>query len=1026
MDINIIITIILYVLFFLSLLVGALWGLGRGLKRSSLRLATLVGFLIIAGIITPFISKALLPLDLSWLGIKIGGNAVNTISEFIDYGLAQIPQFEQISTIPSVLAFVEGLPIAVLNIVVFMLLIFIMKFLSWILFVILDKTVLKDTKLETQIKKQMKKQKQLDKKGKSQKQLNPNLKKPLPLVPPKKRRLWGGLVGMVQGFVLIFLILMPITSLLGSFGEISAIPEGVVAEENSSSNEFLNETIGDILRNSIGEETFEYFETYNNAFPTKILNLFGFNNVVFDSLTSINVNGQSIALRRDLVNAADIYNEIVMIRNQIDENETWAELSFDEIRNVVKLLFDTGLVKAFAEDAIPYVVEKLEENNTFYEMPFGTEVYNGILKIIECYEEDPDGFVNSLKNDCFILVNIIEIVFKSGIFDEIMSSNTNYEDYIEILEDNNYKIITDITDQLFNSFMLRVAVSSGLNVGLEMVSDKLSNDGIEINLGKTDYDKINWSSVKEPFTELITNGLDIFELLNSYDFIDNLETPKTLVNEISSSDLIILMSLLGREIDLVKNSPLFARQANTPFKGLVILLEEKLPDFVDASAMLELTSWADELESLSSSIVMFKESGLLDYVINDENLNSTDIFDILSGPSSGDLNADSYMVAIITPILNSSLSKKPLVYGLNQLNGLLEDAMELTLIDFDYQTFPDDQNNDIINVAENITNSFSLFSELSGEEGGENFDLSDLELTKLAGLLTALQQNAFRIGTAFEVGSSSIDLTNKTVTNGGIFANYYISFINYIVGYGSGINYKTVNWLDFFESAQSLSSVIDSLGGEGDGIGNFLDLGAPENEEDLSTILDALGLGQDKDGNGINDFVENIVDLQEIIARLEAGEIDEEDAYNQLNDILETLINSENEDGENTIDTLVNLIENIVGDDTLSEQINSTVLANEQTITNRLYLLLSDLNPLDYLTEKTRFEATISDLTCGATFVLQQSVNSGTKIYLDNIDSTTLEDEIDAALTANGITDASKIAEIKGYLLILFVLENGI
>lgn len=1250
MDVNLIITIVVYALFFLSILLGALWGLGRGLKKSSLRLATLVGFIIIAGIITPLISRALLTLDLSWLGIDIGGNAVTSISGLIDSALSQIPQFEQISTLPSVLTFVEGLPIAVLNIIVFMLLIFIMKFLSWILFVILAKTTLKETKLEKQIKKQRKLEKQI----KNQKQLNPDQKKLIPIVPPKKRRMLGGLVGMVQGFILIFLILMPVTSLLGSFGEITSTPQGVVAEEGDPfGDEFLNETTGDLLRNALGEEVFGYFETYNNAFPTKALNLLGLNSAIFDSLTSVSVNNQNIALRRDVVNAAGIYNEIVSIKNEIDTNETWSELSFDGARNIIRILFDTGIVKAFAEDAIPYIVDMLNDNNTFDEMEFGTDIYNGIQKIVDCYENDPDGFINGIKNDFLILVNVAETVFESGIFDEIMSSNDSYEDYIAIIEENDYEIITDITAQIFDSFMFRVLVSSGLNIGLEMGSNELSNDGVEIDLGTTDYDEINWDLVENSFSELITNGLDIFEILNSYNIIDNFENPETILNQISSSNITALMSLFGREIDLIKDSPLFAGQETTPFTGLVSWAEEELPEFIDSTAILGLTSWADEFENLSSSIVMFKECGLLDYVMNSENMDLADIFDIILAPSSEELNADSYMVAMISPILQSSLIKKPLVYGLNQINPSLEevleleneledytnitnaqineilniirkaedvltilfndettidfetfgepediinllnsdnlskvgefleairnsafgifdvddfededfdfflenynldggglfanlyvslivragilipdfldskvlikvpswatefnnlgisvdyaiesgaldtiientetvdfntvinmltapvsevpdadsylveiltpiinsslskkaivyglnqlntelgDAMELTLTDFNYETFPDDQNNDIVDVAENIANAFSLFSEglIGGEEEEEgDFNLSDLELTKLAGLLTALQQNAFRIGTDFEVGTDSIDLINKTVTNGGIFANYYVSMINYIVGDESGINYKTVDWLAFFESAQALSGILDSIGGEEGDISDFLDLGNPETEEDLSTIFDSLGFGQDEDENGTNDFVEEIVELQEIIIEgLEQGTIDEEDVYNQINDVLDGLINSENEDGTNTIDSIIDMIENITGDDSLSEQINSTVLASEQTVTNRLYLLLfnytnSVLTPLDYLDdtpdtndiEKTKFEATISDLTCGATFVLQQAVSNGTKIYLENIDALTLESAIDAALSVNGITDIEKIAEIKGYLL---------
>src|SRR5574344_1803521 len=97
MSINSIITIVIYALFFLSLIIGALWGLGRGLKKSSLRLGTLVIFLLIAGFITPLISKALLTINLSSFNININGTIVTTIPELIRNSLFSIEGFQEVA-----------------------------------------------------------------------------------------------------------------------------------------------------------------------------------------------------------------------------------------------------------------------------------------------------------------------------------------------------------------------------------------------------------------------------------------------------------------------------------------------------------------------------------------------------------------------------------------------------------------------------------------------------------------------------------------------------------------------------------------------------------------------------------------------------------------------------------------------------------------------------------------------------------------------------------------------------------------
>ncbi len=506
MNINSIITIVIYTLFFLTLIIGFLWGLGRGLKKSSIRIGTLLILLIIAGFITSPISKALLTIDLSGLNISMNGTIVTTIPEAIRSSLFSIEGVQEAAnSMPSVMAFIEGLPVAILNIVVFLLLIFVMQFLSWIISIILSSTLLKESKLERMIKKQ----KKLEKKNKGQNVTLEN--KSIPLTPPKKRRLLGALIGTVQAFVLMFLIIMPITSLAGTFGQaLSAVPPEpagsslvVYAEEGEES---LSEYSSDLLKNTLGEDVVSYFNTFNGAFPTKALSLFGFNNVIFDSLTTIQINGEGIAFRRDVLSATKIYDKYVEISENIGENPTWENFDFEVVRDAIDLVFDTGIFKAFAEDLIPYALDTYG-TEMFLNMDHGAEIKDGLYLVIESYQEDPDGFVKSFKKDILSFVDIAEPVFESGFFDQIMSNASDYKSLIEIVKEDDYSLLSQITDNVFESYIMKIATSKGLNIALEQASIELSKDGTSIDLGSTDYPSIDWDLSEEFLYDLLKNWI---------------------------------------------------------------------------------------------------------------------------------------------------------------------------------------------------------------------------------------------------------------------------------------------------------------------------------------------------------------------------------------------------------------------------------------------------------------------------------------------------------------------------------------
>ena len=193
MELTSIITLVAYLVLALSLAIGFLFGLKRGLVRSSIRLGTFLVFVVIAGLITMPISNAIANIDISGIGWEVNGEVVSNLPDGITALLLQNEQISQAAAeMPSVLSLIESLPAAIISIVVFMLLVLVMSFLSWIVYVIIEKFALKQSRLERKAKKQIKQDK---------KNLKGQIAKPssVQVIVPKenRRRLLGGAVGVV-------------------------------------------------------------------------------------------------------------------------------------------------------------------------------------------------------------------------------------------------------------------------------------------------------------------------------------------------------------------------------------------------------------------------------------------------------------------------------------------------------------------------------------------------------------------------------------------------------------------------------------------------------------------------------------------------------------------------------------------------------------------------------------------------------------------------------------------------------------
>lgn len=193
---------VLTVVFILS---GFLCGLIRGRNRSILRVCLVVVCAVAAFFLRTVVADAI-------MGIETNGE---TLLEMLQNSFTSSEMSAEMTDI--ICAVVEGLIGAVCFIILFVAL----RFVTWALIYPFLKLAVKKEDKRTDEEKEIAKQNLLNEGKKKYK--------------PALKRWWGALVGSLQGVLIAFLVLVPLTGMLGTVGSLTAL----MPEEESASTEYV-------------------------------------------------------------------------------------------------------------------------------------------------------------------------------------------------------------------------------------------------------------------------------------------------------------------------------------------------------------------------------------------------------------------------------------------------------------------------------------------------------------------------------------------------------------------------------------------------------------------------------------------------------------------------------------------------------------------------------------------------------------------------------------------------------------------
>lgn len=518
----------LVLLFFV--LMGFLDGLRKGLKKQALWLAFFTGAIILAFIFTPLITNGII--DIS---INISGES----QSIRDYIVSLITQNEIVGGMyvegSSFAGVVDNFPIMIANLVVFVLALYIFLFIMWIAYLIVSAIVFRK-----------KKNKALDSKVYTIKE---GQAVELIDVKPKKHRLLGSLIGIVCGFVLCFFTLLPISGIVGIYTDASNA-EVVYADDGESQT-----AVQKLLNGYIPEEYRQYIDAYNGTIINVLGGVIGFDDICFNSLASMNVNGNKIVLRNEIVTYAEVYDSIEFLTTLDFNNMVWKDLDFKRLNKAVDLLFESQLFRSLSSEILPYALNYVQtsdilDNNEYKEQ---------ILELCNALEV---GFADNyqaeiLKSDFKAILGVFETICTTGIMDELTEQTINLNNVLDTLVADNCKNLNDILNNFFQSTSVKSLLVGAINIGLGELEKTLPEG---TNLDRIDITKVDWSQFKTEVNTIVQSGVEVYKDLENSDY--SIEQIKNQPKLIYNLDYKGLVREVFKILDTASKTNLFTKTVN--------------------------------------------------------------------------------------------------------------------------------------------------------------------------------------------------------------------------------------------------------------------------------------------------------------------------------------------------------------------------------------------------------------------------------------------------------------------------------
>lgn len=464
----------------LFLLIGFIAGVIRGLKRSSLHILFLIVSLFVAYFITKPITNAL-------LGISINIDGQNsTLSEII---LTFIGKSFDLSKFSSASAFLQKLPLAIASPILFI-------FIGLITFLLFDIIYLIIARVAFGKKKT-------------------DFSKTKPL------RWFGGAVGLVEGFLFMFVLFAPITSLTKTYQQLLYLEPQ--AQVSAQENENKMESIPELANGMIPESVSQVIYSFNDSVIGKVAGAGGLNDALFDGLSSIKINGETIHIRSELINMADVYNEFSFLYNNFT-SKNYTAVDTTAFKELTNKFLEHGLFKGVISETVKDLVVNFDDlGDLKNNLP---DVVKEIIKELkDTFKKEDFNAKEYIAHDLKQLVNALDTVVESGMIEKYETlQDKSATGIIKFISDNNEKTL-DVVDQVFALNVVSDGFKAIGNYASDVLADLFENEEIRLNVDIADkhqmveeiisvLDELLAVNEKLPVLSLQGSSADIIETLS--------------------------------------------------------------------------------------------------------------------------------------------------------------------------------------------------------------------------------------------------------------------------------------------------------------------------------------------------------------------------------------------------------------------------------------------------------------------------------------------------------------------------------
>ena len=686
----------------LVLLCGFLTGFYRGLKRSSLHVLFAVVSVVVAFFITKPITNAILGININVDGslISIGDYIVQLVSQ----NLVDLSYFDTAST------FIQQLPMAILSPIIFLIILLLVYLVMDIIYLIVARVSFGTKKADFE-----------------------------------KHKPWrwpSGAIGLCEAFLFMIVLFAPITSLTYTYEEIMTSP--TTAEYVSPEGDNYLKTIKEYSSSALPETVNEVILSFNDSAIGVICSAGGFDDAMFDGLSSFSIDGESVGARGELVNLAHTYDEFVVVYNDI-MSEDYTNLNITNLKNNLTTLIQNNLFKKVITDT----VQDFIVNYDALKLELGiTNVPPELEEVIDFMQDkfqDPNfSLYDYISNDLITALDVADNVISDDIMDKFSSLDTsNISAVINFALDEQTLIQTSL-----NSLLTLNTVSDVMPQLLELASNALqeqftNEEGIVVGLN-TSVDSTDLTSVVSSVFKIL-NDVDVINEANNNQLFEIFNSENILESILGLNDVEAVIDGMGGILDEASSLSIFnytsgdepINSFNNVLKimGIDVLGDEVLANstIVDGSLvsdeMTTINSYTAFFNHIKEPVLTIINSGLTD-ILNEE-VDANAVIEILT--EQVELNPN-FVADLLMPFYEldkatiSGSSLKAMVF--DNVKNMLEENLN------GFITFEETEDNYV-----NWYNNLASIGELLSVMSDGNIQVEENSYTYLEYLMQESQEN---------------------------------------------------------------------------------------------------------------------------------------------------------------------------------------------------------------------------------------------------------------------------------------------